>query len=618
MINPSQILTAVKKDNIKVFDEIVTADKINLALCYGRFPLLSLCYLYKSHKIVKYYQKKLNDVSVYTVCDEPLDIYTKFKKMAKRSLRLYVFATDKIISPPEMLAVMGDSFYLEKKYADFKKSQKIKENITKIYDNNNISVAFEANKISIPKPLTFFQKRILPVILTVSLLLAVIPLFVLANLNSVYGLGTKGSPTKISSAEQLMQITNQQNEYFALTNDIDISGNPIMQNLSANIDGKGHTVYLNSSSAMIDELQGSIKNINFVINRNINSQISNDRSYVINKNSGIIENVSLTIAGSINVVASKSTNISCLVLTNNGEINNCTVDAKINITGQIQADTAFSLFANINNGRINNCVSAVNSYIVANTVDIAAIAYNNSNTGIIDRCVNNANIFQCTANSTWNPIVAGIVIYNLGTVSNCINKGNLTANCTSMDTPLTTQIIIGGIAAFNDKLISKCFNSGNINVNTTNSTVFCGGIVGVSGNYSSSIIDNCGSKGRLTINSSITNETTEDTTVVRMYGGGIVGYNVGATKNSFSYMTFISDNIECFFGGIMGRGFYVLSGVSIMTQNENNAFVIQENAKISVAIMEYSSILAFGQNENATVVNTLQELILLTIYWEIK
>ena len=45
-----QILFAAKTDNIKSFPNLPTATRSLLRLRWGRFPLLSVCYLYGSTK----------------------------------------------------------------------------------------------------------------------------------------------------------------------------------------------------------------------------------------------------------------------------------------------------------------------------------------------------------------------------------------------------------------------------------------------------------------------------------------------------------------------------------------------------------------------------------------
>ena len=63
----------------------------NENLSFGRFPVLSLCILYKANKIIKAHKQILfNRVFKYKIIDEPFEVYKKFRDVAGRSLRLYV------------------------------------------------------------------------------------------------------------------------------------------------------------------------------------------------------------------------------------------------------------------------------------------------------------------------------------------------------------------------------------------------------------------------------------------------------------------------------------------------------------------------------------------------
>ena len=78
-----QIFDAIKTDDLKSFSSFMLS-KNDLNICFGRFPLLSLCYLYKSYKIIDEYEVDLISVKNYTVVDEYYEIYLEFKKYAKK------------------------------------------------------------------------------------------------------------------------------------------------------------------------------------------------------------------------------------------------------------------------------------------------------------------------------------------------------------------------------------------------------------------------------------------------------------------------------------------------------------------------------------------------------
>ena len=101
----NQLFDAVKKDDCETFFNLTKNTRLG-STCFGRFPVLSLMYLYGSDKLVKNFEKKLLEVGVYTVVDEPEEIYPVFKEKAKKCLRLYV-DKDAVVSPLEMLLILG-------------------------------------------------------------------------------------------------------------------------------------------------------------------------------------------------------------------------------------------------------------------------------------------------------------------------------------------------------------------------------------------------------------------------------------------------------------------------------------------------------------------------------
>ena len=80
----SKIINSIKADNLMDFSQLV---KDNQNLCFGRFPILSICYLYGAKKIIKSYESKLCQIKEYKIVDESFEVYNKFKQFAGRCLR---------------------------------------------------------------------------------------------------------------------------------------------------------------------------------------------------------------------------------------------------------------------------------------------------------------------------------------------------------------------------------------------------------------------------------------------------------------------------------------------------------------------------------------------------
>ena len=66
---------AIKKDDCAAFAALSENDRIG-AYRYGRFPALSLMYLYKSKKLLKLYEEELIKVNDYTPVPEPVSAFS--------------------------------------------------------------------------------------------------------------------------------------------------------------------------------------------------------------------------------------------------------------------------------------------------------------------------------------------------------------------------------------------------------------------------------------------------------------------------------------------------------------------------------------------------------------
>ena len=101
----NNLLEAIKKDDLKSFSLLMPTNA-DLNLCYGRFPILSLLYLYSSFKILSKFEKALLPIHNFRIVEERNEIYKKFKTRAKKSIRF--FSNDEIIFPVLMLGVLNE------------------------------------------------------------------------------------------------------------------------------------------------------------------------------------------------------------------------------------------------------------------------------------------------------------------------------------------------------------------------------------------------------------------------------------------------------------------------------------------------------------------------------
>ena len=77
---------AIVRDDDGLMLRLLTADASLAAHAFGRFPLLSLCYMYRSRKIVRKFAPRLRaHGDNYSVSPEYPGDYRKFRELAGRS-----------------------------------------------------------------------------------------------------------------------------------------------------------------------------------------------------------------------------------------------------------------------------------------------------------------------------------------------------------------------------------------------------------------------------------------------------------------------------------------------------------------------------------------------------
>ena len=126
----NKLLDAIKKDDLKSFSLLMPTNA-DLNLCYGRFPILSLLYLYSSFKILSKYEKFLMPIHNFRIVEERNELYKKFKTRAKKSIRL--FSGEEIIYPALMLGVLNERTILKHNFKFLYKNAEIVEKLKKIY-----------------------------------------------------------------------------------------------------------------------------------------------------------------------------------------------------------------------------------------------------------------------------------------------------------------------------------------------------------------------------------------------------------------------------------------------------------------------------------------------------
>lgn len=650
-----EIFSAIKSDDTELFSKHMQEKRTNISLCFGRFPLLSLCYLYKSVKIVKEYENELNNVLSYNFTDEIPEMYEKFRPLAKRCLRLY---TDgRIVSPAEMLALTEDSLYLKSVYPTLRKPGDAQENIEKIYRlNHKQSVTQREDKIIIRRiPLSLVQKLCIVLCIVLAACMIASPILIWDSIKTSFGIGTDEYPITVSNESQLRLALSEKVNYFVLSDNITVSEPLSIEKFSGTLNGNGHTLSFTQSASegFIKELTGTIENINLSFT-GIKKETSENMSFLTQKNSGNIRNVSLYIDAEITEKTplaegqkeedSVTLLFACFALENSGELYQCTLGGNISLFGDSVGDAYFGGFAALNTGRIINCSTLPDAKITADTVDICAIAAENGTNGTINTCENKAAISQTTASSSWNPNVAGLALINSGKILKSSNSGKISSVSTAENastavyaaglvaigqgkstvensensgeiiaTAASSSVYAGGLSAINEGTVEHSKNSGSITAASASSIIYAGGICAYG--YEASVVSNSCAYGNISA-------ATTATESIFIFAGGIMGYDCGTVKNSYSAAKLSSKNTEAYLGGIVGGilGYLYFGQFSLHGAIENNFYVKDGGTALAFAVIlvpNGTTLYPYpdsGQNHGGTAV-TLDELKAKEIYW---
>ena len=521
-----QIHEAVVKDNLAEFKKFVKSNS-DLSFSYGRFPILSLCYLYGSYKILEKYEKFMLGLSNYTDADEFSEDYLKFKEVAGKSVRLY---SDQKVLPIEMLAILGDSETIAKNYKKLYKTGEITEKLQKIYsltheETIEISVskfAARKNKISVPR------KIFLSLVLVVMCFMLAFPAMCLGIIGASTGLGTKASPIVIRNESELIKSLEKGNRSYKLLNDIVLTKKLNAEKFSGNLDGDSHSLTLSDKQdcSLFETLSGTVSNLK--ISAKLDEfDISENFGVIATNSSGNIEGCEVSVDGTVNFIAEEDTYFSLFVVTNDGKITNSKASGNITAKNDTNTNAFLVGFAGTNNGEIENCKTE-NGEFLTDTVDLAGFVIDNY--GKISGCENNFNLSQSTEKE-WHPNTSGIVINNYGEIAGVVNRGEISSVSTNKSISNAGNedgffVYSAGVACVSLNAISNAKNYGKISASSLYSSIFVGGIAGLSTvdqeAETEGTIKNCKSFGEIV--AEITDASFQDENVkVVVYAGGICG-----------------------------------------------------------------------------------------------
>lgn len=568
-----RLLNSIKSDDLALFS---THSKGNENICFGRFPLLTLCYLYQSKKIIKTHKDTLIKIKYYKEVDEPYEIYKKFSAIAKRNLRLYL-SENSIVSPIEMLAILGKDRDVKKLYRFYSENrllnEKISKNLSKIYTISYQKAKTTDKSIRIsPKPLTATQKKFYKLSACFAFTFVFLLCSCLMYLNSTVGFGTSFNPYKIYNVNQFYSALSADG-YYILCNDLTLDTNPENVNFLGSFDGNGHTLHIKNlpTGGLVACNNGTFQNLNLSYGE-FNTSTADSMSLFVDENNGTIDNVGIECKG-LTLACNKNSNdiyISGFANKNKGTISNCNLKLESSISTSGSGECFINGIVGINNGTINNC-DFVEGSITTADADVVGICTNNERGATILNCDNNASLTQTSALEEWSPNVAGIVHSNYGLIEKCINNGHLTAISNCETSNAQGNILLGGISANNYHVHSYCLNRGNLTAKSKKIVAYCGGITAWASDYekdstivSSAINKNCGTIGDIDV-------FVEDKES-HAFIGGLYGFLRGESSNCFSLSNFITDYEEVAEGQERTHATHLV-GSCMGSANTNGLFV---------------------------------------------
>ncbi len=623
------ILQTVKEDNLALFSAYIEGKE---SLSFGRFPVLTLCYMFEANKIIAKYRDVLSNIRKYNVVDEPFELYKKFREIAGKSLRLYR-DEDSIVTPIEILAILKKDRLVKKCYSKFYITEKAKRNIKAIYKQSQIKVSIDNGNIDIEhRPLEYKQRKVYGLALTLSSSFAALITILCVLVGGIYGFGISSSPFKIYTERQLYRALNSRGNYV-LAADINITTFKSDLEFKGVLDGDGYIITVNNipDSALVETNKGTLKNLN-IIYEGITANVDREVSLLVGHNEGTLSGIniiSVDMVLTFNKDANKMVSLCGMATNNRGEIigSNLLMTATISSAGD--GEGFISGYSINNSGVIRNCEFVKDSSITADTVDIAGFTIENKDGSAVENCINNCVISQTSVQDGWSPTVAGITLTNYGDIENCINRSTLTNVSNNINNEAKGIMYIGGISANNYGDIVKCFNSGDINVQSEKLMVYAGGIFAYADTHTvddktiNPNIINCGIKADINI------ETVDEKAYV--FVGGIGGYLCGQISECFSMANIQTQYNEKknFVGTALGAarceidpwfgtvsGFYIGARENYVLNLETTDYHIA--ALIYVNYDDISTIIPTSVNGGAAEIQTLDyesQIMAKGVYW---
>jgi len=369
-IEYNKIIEIIRTDNeAEFFDTIKTNAQKSVA--FGRFCLLSLCYIYNAKRILKVHEERLLKIEEYNRLEyEPQDACVTMRQNAGIYIRhLYQM---QVINPLIVLAVLNKIGRLKKLLIGRELSGEDTGLIIKIAAKKRGAASIDEHGV-LTAPRQKLKRVHKMLMSAAAIMLAIIiatPITITHAIN-LRGRGTADSPFRIRTHQELIYAASQEDIYFILHNDIVLPQNHEIDYFKAHLNGGGHTVSSPHGSMLAHTLEGSLQSIRF------NSPLA---SHLVFYNRGDITSINFYAGTPLNrasIVIDQYTGVieegmiggvGILTQINSGTISN------INMTAFIDLNASFSrpyyecfvgLIASQNWGIIQN--SSINGNVVFNS-----------------------------------------------------------------------------------------------------------------------------------------------------------------------------------------------------------------------------------------------------------
>ena len=499
------VLQAIKNDDLKSFEELYKTSDVG-TFCYGRFPVLSLLYLYNSKKIIKKYFSSLLTVDEYKFLPEDVPSYVLFIKKASKCIRLYPDGT--VVSPLEMMMILDKSKDLKKAYALAKKNPTIKANLKKIYRiKYDLDVKYDGDLILAEKrPLTKGEKKKILIGALGSFLIVCLCISTPFVVNVFYPFIPSGNnpndpsddstPITVTVSE-IKEVTFKSKNTYNLSAGSVLTVSETIATSSCKINGNKNVVAVKTNTyPLFKKIDGTIKDVTFDFGE-IDLSVTEATSLLCDENAGTLDNVTIKVNGKITTSVLKEptsdaqsslddvyndvnkktyVTLSGVTYYNSGTIKNSVAHLDLSLSGAVKANSCFSAFAALNTGTISYCETT--GTINADTMDVSGTV--NFNYSSVVGCVNSASITQVSSFDGWSPLVAGIAVTNTDTIKKCENKGALkvSSNAPKINDNTLRYVRASGITQDNYGVMDSCNNEANIEASGVFARVETAGIAG--------------------------------------------------------------------------------------------------------------------------------------------